>query len=360
MGVRFPKTVELPAALLTLACLSLLVNATLGQRIEAARIGTDIEEELALYPSGRFLRQAVAGFRHVTADLLWLKAIQYYGKHKQTDMVFDKAAHVFDVLTDLDPQFLEAYRFGALVVVEDAKEPGRGYDLLRKGIRENPENWELHFDLGFHYYLNEDYDLAAAAFRQAARLPGDRKRAARFAAMAEKKTGRLDAARALWEEMLATTENDRYREAARFALSAITVAEDTTRIAKFARVFRDRRGRFPRSMEELAAEGFVTEAPVDPFGVPYLIRPATGEVRSAHLLAMRVRHDKQILQGAADRFRSLHGRSPRDLEEVVAAGLLDRVPDDFGARYSIDPRDGAVRVRFDFLRMSDPSDDRTG
>ena len=234
MAARFARRAELPAALLALLLISVGANTAIAPRIEAARIGTDLEEELALYPSGRFLSQATAGFRNVAADLLWLRAIQYYGRHKQTDMVFDKAAHVFEVLTDLDPLFLDAYRFGALVVVQDAKKPRLGYDLLRKGIRKNPESWALHFDLGFLCYLNGEYELAASAFRQAARLPGDRDRAARFAAMAEKRTGRLDASRELWEEVLSTTRNDRYREAAEFALLTIDAAEDTARLARVA------------------------------------------------------------------------------------------------------------------------------
>ena len=70
MMKRFAGKAELPAALLALLLLSVGVNTAIAPRIEAARIGTDLEEELALYPSGRFLGQITAGFRHVAADLL--------------------------------------------------------------------------------------------------------------------------------------------------------------------------------------------------------------------------------------------------------------------------------------------------
>ncbi len=140
-------------------------NILLAPSIMEDRISTEDEQELGLFPSGALIGQASCGFSNLVADLLWLRAIQYYGKHKQEDMIFDQTGHVFDVLTDLDPLFVEAYRFGALVLVGEADARQEGYALLRKGIRNNPTDGSLYFDLGFHHFLAEEYGAAAGTRR---------------------------------------------------------------------------------------------------------------------------------------------------------------------------------------------------
>ncbi|MFH1680770.1 MAG: hypothetical protein ABIH26_09005, partial [Candidatus Eisenbacteria bacterium] len=312
---------------------------------EARRVPTTLEQELAFYPSGRMLRPLVSGFHNFVADVLWLRAIQYYGEHRKTDLVFDKAAHVFRVLTDLDPHFIEAYRFGALVVVEDARDPESGYALLRKGIRENPGQWELPFDLGFHYFLHQEYGWAASYFRRAAGLQPENVRVRRFAAHAEKRRGGLDTSEELWREILGTTENERFREAAEFALLGIQAARDTTDLARAARAFRDRKGRFPLAPEDLVRAGLLARTPREPFGERYVIHPVTGEVRSSFLLAREIRRDLHVLGVAAGSFRASRGRGPASLEELVVGGFADAIPSPWGVEDAVNAASGEIEAR---------------
>jgi hypothetical protein len=330
-----------------LVSLSLLfcLNRFVAPAAQARRAPTTLEQELAFYPSGRMLKPLASGFHNALADILWLRAIQYYGEHRKTDLVFDKAAHVFRVLTDLDPHFVEAYRFGALVVVEDARDPKAGYALLRKGILENPDRWELPFDLAFHHFLRGEHGWAASYFRRAARLNPGNERVARFAAFAEKRRGGLDASEEMWEEILQTTENERFREAAEFALLGIQAARDTTALAEAAREFRDRTGRFPRAPEALVGAGLLARVPPEPFGERYVIHPITGEVRSLFLLAREVRRDLHVLKIVADAFREARGRAPANLEELVVAGMLEAIPSPWGVEYFLDGVSGAVEAR---------------
>lgn len=336
-------SITVPALLFALAA-SYGLNRAIGPAIESRREPTTIEQELSFYPSGKFLRPLTGGLHNVTADMLWLRAIQYYGEHRKTDLVFDKAAHVFRVLTDLDPGFVEAYRFGALVVIEDARMPEEGYALLRKGIRENPDRWELPFDLGFHHFLAKEYDAAATYFHRAVDLAPGNERVVRFAAFAEKRRGGLGQAEEMWEEILRTTDNDPFREAARFALLGIRAARDTTVIAAASRRFRDRYGRWPGGAEDLVRAGVLPAAPVEPYGERYLIQPETGEVRSSFLLAREVRRDLGVLQGVVDRFHDSRGRWPAGFRETVDLGFLVEEPAPWGIRYLIDPADGRVRA----------------
>src|SRR4030095_6615793 len=49
-------------------------------------------EELAYYPSGELLRPATLRHSETDADLAWLRAVQYYGEHRRTDLRFTRMA----------------------------------------------------------------------------------------------------------------------------------------------------------------------------------------------------------------------------------------------------------------------------
>lgn len=332
----------------TLGALAMVVtaNAALGPAIQAGRISTEEEEELGLFPSGLLVGPASCGFDNMVADLLWVRAIQYYGKHKQGDLIFDKTEHVFDVLTDLDPGFSEAYRFGSLVLVEDAFAKEEGFRLLRKGIRNNPRDGSLYFDLGFHHFKAKEYDKAAVYFERAARLPGGSDKAARFAAYAQNRQGRLDASEEMWLEILKTTSNDKTRASAEFALRSIAAARDTAFLAERCRTFRERYGVFPGSADDLVSARLISSMPDDPFDTHYVLQPFTGEVRSWHLLSRELKRDVGVLEGIIRRYEADGRGIPRDLEELQRNGYLEKIPAPFGVTYNVDQERGKVKIEF--------------
>jgi hypothetical protein len=56
-----------------------------------------------------------------------------------------------------------------------------------------------------------------------------------------------------------------------------------------------------------------------------------------------VRADVRELERAVERFRSETGQSPRGLEQLVAAGYIDRLPrDPDGRDYAYEPATGRV------------------
>jgi len=193
-----------------LACAAASLAASAGFLYLNDRLpGADrYDEELMYFPSGRFLKEASIGHEMLVADLAWLRAIQYYGKHRQTDQDYNMAGHIFDVVTTLDPYFRNAYVFGALVLAQDAGEVERGLDLLHKGIVKLPEEWMLPFETGFIYYIcKADMAQAHRWFMQAAKLPGHPESVERFAAFTAARTGDLETALELWIELYESTDN---------------------------------------------------------------------------------------------------------------------------------------------------------
>jgi hypothetical protein len=184
-------------------------------------------EELSYYPSGRFLKPAALGHEASSADLAWLRAVQYYGEHRASDNRFVRMGHVFDILTTLDPAFVSSYVFGAFALAQEGRDFPAAERLMLKGIENNPTNGELAFELGFLYYVKpggRDLSRAAEFFEQAARQPNAPPQAARFAAFARQNSGDLAVAYALWADAARKSPNAYLREIARREMDAIRTA----------------------------------------------------------------------------------------------------------------------------------------
>jgi len=189
-------------------------------------------EELSYYPSGRHLAPATFGHAETAADLAWLRAVQYYGEHRETDNRFTHMSHVFDILTTLSPGFESAYVFGAFAMAQEGLAFERAEALMLKGIEANPTSGRLAFELGFLYYVRpggRDLRRAAEYFEQAARQHDAPPQAERFAAFARQHSGDLKVAYELWGEVRDHSSNRLLREMAEREMTKIRNALETGR-----------------------------------------------------------------------------------------------------------------------------------
>jgi len=124
-------------------------------------------------PKGEYLKVAALGYDQLLADLLWLRVIQMIGEHTVTETAYEWVYHALDVMTTLDPKFVDAYQMGGVTLSTLANQPEKANALLLKGAKENPDVWQLPFYIGFNdfFYLN-DYKSAAKNMARAAQLPG--------------------------------------------------------------------------------------------------------------------------------------------------------------------------------------------
>jgi len=193
-------------------------------------------EELSYYPSGRHLRPAALGHAESAADLAWLRAVQYYGEHRESDMRFTRMRHVFEILTTLAPDFVPAYVFGGFALAQEGRDVEGGERLLLKGMDANPTSGALAFELGFFYFVRPGgRDLARAGefFELAARQPDGPPQSARFAAFAHQSAGNLRVAYELWAQVAERSPNRYMREMAERQLDVIqrAIAENRKEIA---------------------------------------------------------------------------------------------------------------------------------
>lgn len=188
----------------------LAAAAVVGQLVTAERVLPRHEPlaELAYYPSGTWLTQAALGDATAWSDLLWLRAVQYYGQHRQVDNDFAKMAHVFEIITTLDPRFQSAYVFGGTSLCQEGNQFAAGVRLLEKAVHHNPTAWVYPFELGFvHYVGKKNLTRATFDFAQAARQPGAPAYCERFAAWSGQKAGYEAVAFELWRQVAETTDN---------------------------------------------------------------------------------------------------------------------------------------------------------
>jgi hypothetical protein len=108
-------------------------------------------------------------------------------------------------------QFNIAYRVGAIFLAESrpngAGSPQAAIALLTKGFRASPRRWQYFHDIGFVYYWwLRDYPSAAHWFERASAVPGAPEWLRPLAAVTLTRGGERGAARALWQQVLDTSE----------------------------------------------------------------------------------------------------------------------------------------------------------
>lgn len=111
--------------------------------------------------SGDLLKLLSLRYDIVTADFLWLRAIQSFGGRGMTNRDWKPVYNMFDTITELDPHFQEAYTFGNLVIGDEAGQQEEGLKLLRKGMFNLLRQYRIPFEgLYVAYWQLSDKKLA--------------------------------------------------------------------------------------------------------------------------------------------------------------------------------------------------------
>jgi tetratricopeptide (TPR) repeat protein len=162
-------------------------------------------------PSPQFFLDFSPSFRTSLADIYYLSMVQYYGEHIKGDGKLDSLPQMVDLVTRLSPKFKRAYLFGALALV-DAGRAEAGYEALKRGFEQNPDDYRFPAYLGFFIYRygqgKEKDRVAAQWYRQAAEIPGSPEYLGRLAAVLMAKGGETEKAIAMWGEVY--TDGDKY------------------------------------------------------------------------------------------------------------------------------------------------------
>lgn len=239
-------------------------------------------EALLFLPSGQYLDAASLGFQTALADALYLWSIQYYG-HNRSQEGRRHLWRIFDVITDLDPRYQDAYLTGALIMAIDMGDAELAIRLLDKGAEANPADWIYLMEAGHYAWIAlDDYRRAADYFDRALELPGTPRLLSRVRAGMAELSGDRQAALALWVDVhgQAVANGDEEIEAVSWQhVYDLKIELDLEHLHAAIERFRRDRGRPPRVLDALRSQGYMVSLPSSPTGEPYTYDQVTGTVR---------------------------------------------------------------------------------
>ena len=259
---------------------SLASSIFLLRRLDQVRTTATLDEVLYLN-SPKWVKRLRLGYTGLLADIYWTRAVQYFGGKHVTAAAKDYRLlyPLLEITTELDPKLIVAYQFGANFLApkppDGAGQPEQAIALVEHGIKNNPDNWKLYYELGFVYYYMEskDYAKAAESFERGAKVPNAHPFLRILAAQMAQHAGEIQTSRMLWQTAYATTQDPMVRDNATAHLRALQVDEDVTQLEKVVAAYQKSTGRLPSSMNALIGAGLLRGVPVDPVGKPYKLMP---------------------------------------------------------------------------------------
>jgi tetratricopeptide (TPR) repeat protein len=271
---------QLRVSLVLSAIMLVLLASAIVSLYKVDRLRADTRHEDVLYiPSAKVLKRMSLGYTGLAGDIYWTRTVQYFGwKHSKRDMNYDLLYPLLEITTDLDPHLLVAYEFGAAFLSQKppngAGQPDQAVELVERGIKYNPNEWRLYYELGFVQAMERhDYIAAADAFRRGSQVPNAHPFLRILAASMAQHGGELETARMLWQTTLNTTEDPMIKVNAERHLQALQVDEIVPKLEELARAYRERTGIQPTSFRDLIRAGYLRGIPMDPLGRPYRLQP---------------------------------------------------------------------------------------
>ena len=280
-----------PRPIGAMTALVLLLAAAASLQMVRERIVPEPPAELPTLwlHSPALLDRVALEFDAIAADAYWIRAVVYYGSVRRSDEPaknYDLLYPLLDITTTLDPQFLLAYRMGAIFLSEGYPGgPGRpdlAIALLEKGLKQDPNRWQLMHDIGFVcFWTIRDYRRAASWLERASEVPGAPVWLKPVAAGMIARGGDRQTARLMWQELL-KSDADFLADTARQRLAQLDALDQIDALHSLIARVTLATGRRPAAWSDLVAAGWLRGEPRDPAGFPYVMDPATARVTVSH------------------------------------------------------------------------------
>lgn len=240
---------------------------------------------------GKDLKGYLAGAEGLIADWYWIQSLQYIG-----GKIVNSDAETLDLgdlrslnprllypyldnATDLDPHFSAAYSFGAVVL--PAIDPSQAIKLSQKGIDNNPENWRLYQYLGYIYWKQKNFDVAAETYEKGSKIAGSPPFMKQMAASMRSKGGSIEIARAMYQQMQNESEDEQSKRNAQLRLFQLDSESESKAVNNLLSEMKNA-GRCPANISAIFSRLKDLPLPdggdfrvnannelVDPSGIPY-------------------------------------------------------------------------------------------
>jgi hypothetical protein len=264
--------------LVTLIVTAALLGLTISSeyRLRSMARADPLGRELLYLPSVDMLKLLSLGNEGLMADVVFLWSIQYYSEFQPRDK-FLYLETVYDIITDLDPLYFDAYRVGALIMsIERHGEPedrnARVARIYDKGLANMPDEWELAEVAAWDAFLQlKDHEMALRYARIGAEIPGAPHRMKRiYGRWSEKaQVWTVEDSIAYWEEALAEAVRWPDIVLSKNHLYDAYAQLHAGQLDPLLAAYRDRSGACADDWRPLIDAGWLTSVPTDYVGNPY-------------------------------------------------------------------------------------------
>lgn len=271
-----------PLAIAAVVIVLLAVVVTCEVVLHNAPEADPLGKRLLYLPSPEVLRLGSLGNDGLVADVLYMWSIQYYSQFdfREKFLYLDT---VFNLITDLDPRYFDAYRIGAMIMsVQKHGDPDQHkaaiVRLYDKGIRAMPEDWEIAEWAAWDAYLVlHDTDQAVEWMGIAAERPDAPYVLQRlYGVWRDNIHGwTVEDSIAHWEEVLAGAETKAEINLATSHMYDSYVTLHRKTLDPMLQGYFQRTRRCPESWQELVDAGWMASVPVDYLGNSYGIDTTT-------------------------------------------------------------------------------------
>jgi hypothetical protein len=249
--------------------IAVVVYGLLFQGVWASREQVRSNTPAGYIIPSKFSRILALGNQGLLSDYLFLKTATFVGGRSGSGEQLNEEDWQFvtsslDVVTDLDPYFVDPYMLAEGLLAWDAGKPEEANRLLSKGMKYRTFDWRLPFFVGFnHFYFLKDYETASGFIMTASRLPGSPAYLATLGARLAYYGGKSKTALLFLKEMLAETDDVLLRSRLEMRMLAL---ERAVAIEDALGKFKAQEGRSPEKLIELVTAGYLSELPLDPYG----------------------------------------------------------------------------------------------
>jgi tetratricopeptide (TPR) repeat protein len=245
--------------------------------------------EEPLYLNGPAMKRITLAFNGVAADWYWMRSLQYLGrkivKYEDTHAGQFDLNHLSSLdlrllpsllrmATTLDPQFLEPYYYGAVILPDLNRD--EAISLLNYGIAANPDKWRLYQHLGYIYWQGRNFDKASEVYAAGAKIPGVPPWMAAMSARMKAEGGAGQAAREMYIHLAEASDDPNVKDMVEKQLMRLDSVEERDRIRRVLSDYKARTGRCVAAWKEISstlrAAGLRLDrsgAPLDPSNTAY-------------------------------------------------------------------------------------------
>ena len=252
-------------------------------------------EQLGYVPSVKLLKSLSADQKELAAASLVFKVMMYFGGQvvndpsgqvsmERTDL--QGMSRLLHAATLLDPYNMDAYYFAQGFLTWDAHQFAVANNLLDYGMKYRTWDWQLPFFAGFNYaFFLKDYKNAAVYYKKAGDLSGIDLHI-NLAGRYLQESGQTELAISYLTGMVRTAKNQAVKKSYQTRLQAF---QQVRRIELARDRFSAEQGRSPDSLAQLVQAGYLTPAPIDPYGGRFYLE-STGKVSSTSKFAFATKN----------------------------------------------------------------------